>query len=1124
MKTNPPILSAVARPRNIIISGTNFWNPGDDFVRDGVIGVLRETFSGEPLNFLFYNFNADFFPQDKFAGIGNYLAKGDLEKYRDFVDAIVIAGLSAGDEIKDLYRWVVANGLAEKVCLIGAGYENDYVARNIAHEPEATIFRQARIVIGRTARTPEFIQAGGIPYHHLNCPAILSVPEVKLVPAGKPIERIGFSIQLPHGDGLANQSCDRKLYELAVSVLRDLARDYAVEVVAHHKTEYFHFLHLLRGENIPVIFSSFYQDLHQIYPRYDLVITTRLHSSLFANGHGIPGIVLNDTDRHTHTLDGFEHSTWVCNRESFDQAFSRWTSADLAAVARELENFKADLLAAYLAALRPVMTSGLPASSTNEAAQPQPVGLGCNPQAQATVPATLPEPKPENELPAVSVFGKNLPVHFFTIVLNGQPFIRHHIEAFKNLPFAWHWHIVEGVAELNHDTGWSKATGGKIPDQLHRGGLSLDGTTEYLDALQKEFPENVTLYRLPAGKFWDGKCAMVNAPLANLGEDALLWQVDADELWTYSQIIRARALFLAHPEKTAALFYCHYFVGPDLVVASRNTYGNYEHEWLRIWRYQPGDRWATHEPPRLCRGKLDLASINPFRHAETEAMGLVFQHFAYATEAQLRFKESYYGYAGAVAQWRKLQQAETFPLNLSDFFAWVKDAAVVNTAASLGLNRLAPDGWFGLPVAKSPGPLDAARRILFVRTDSIGDAVLASAMLEPLRRQNPRAQLAVLCQHHVADLYTACPFVDSIICYDAKKMDILGERQQILDEIAAFSPDLILNSIRSRERLSDELTLSFPGARHIAIAGDLNNTSEAVREAFRRHYELVIPTPDAHRAELERHADFLRGLGIAASRLNPVVWTSPENEALADAFFEQQQLNPARTIALFPGAQYQMRIYHHYADAVKHLHGFRFLIFGDATQNPLAEELEQQLPGRTINLCGCTTLRETAALLRRCRLYLGAESAGAHIACAVGVPNVVLLGGGHFGRFMPYSPLTSAVVLPLDCFGCNWRCRYDSAHCIANLTPEVVKAAVTDALKAPRQKPAIFAQMNDLESTGLHLPPALAAWLNPEAVDFVPVAPDLPASGDDWLAGLQMNWQPPVDGQPKFAACDVEAV
>ena len=142
-------------------------------MRDGIIRVLREVFPGELLNFLFYNFNADFFPQSKFSGIANFISEGDLEKYRDAVDAVIIVGVPAGDEMKDLYCWIVANGLEEKVCLLGASYENSYVAHYISQEPEATIFRKARIVTGRTAKTPEFIQTAGIPYHHINLPLFL---------------------------------------------------------------------------------------------------------------------------------------------------------------------------------------------------------------------------------------------------------------------------------------------------------------------------------------------------------------------------------------------------------------------------------------------------------------------------------------------------------------------------------------------------------------------------------------------------------------------------------------------------------------------------------------------------------------------------------------------------------------------------------------------------------------------------------------------------------------------------------------------------------------------------------------------------------------------------------------
>ena len=53
--------------------------------------------------------------------------------------------------------------------------------------------------------------------------------------------------------------------------------------------------------------------------------------------------------------------------------------------------------------------------------------------------------------------------------------------------------------------------------------------------------------------------------------------------------------------------------------------------------------------------KTDIAKINPFTQDEMERAGAVFHHFAYASESQLQFKEVYYGYRDARAQWRALQ-------------------------------------------------------------------------------------------------------------------------------------------------------------------------------------------------------------------------------------------------------------------------------------------------------------------------------------------------------------------------------------------------------------------------------------------------------------------------------------
>ena len=56
--------------------------------------------------------------------------------------------------------------------------------------------------------------------------------------------------------------------------------------------------------------------------------------------------------------------------------------------------------------------------------------------------------------------------------------------------------------------------------------------------------------------------------------------------------------------------------------------------------------------------------------------------------------------------------------------------------------------------------------------------------------------------------------------------------------------------------------------------------------------------------------------------------------------------------------------------------------------------------------------------------------------------DVVIVGGGHFGRFFPYSSLTSIVCLPLECFDCNWHCKYLTPYCTKAIAPEVIIKAV----------------------------------------------------------------------------------
>jgi hypothetical protein len=282
--------------------------------------------------------------------------------------------------------------------------------------------------------------------------------------------------------------------------------------------------------------------------------------------------------------------------------------------------------------------------------------------------------------------GADLPVHFLTIVLNGMPFLPRILETFRQLPFRWHWHVVEGVAELDFDTAWSKASGGHVPTWAHKDGLSVDGTSEFLDRMAAEESGRVTIYRNEGRKPFLGKIDMVNRPVTNISEPCLLWQVDADELWTASQLEAARAAFLRDPRRNAARYWSWYFVGPGLVTSTRHCYGNDQRrDGLRTWRFEPGMLFFSHEPPILGNPQpdgriVDVGASNAFTADEMEREGAVFQHHAWATLEQARFKQAYYGYEAAADAWRALQAQPTFPVKLREYFPWVSDDSVVDRA------------------------------------------------------------------------------------------------------------------------------------------------------------------------------------------------------------------------------------------------------------------------------------------------------------------------------------------------------------------------------------------------------------------------------------------------------------
>ena len=261
--------------------------------------------------------------------------------------------------------------------------------------------------------------------------------------------------------------------------------------------------------------------------------------------------------------------------------------------------------------------------------------------------------------------------------------------------------------------------------------------------------------------------------------------------------------------------------------------------------------------------------------------------------------------------------------------------------------------------------------------------------------------------------------------------------------------------------MSDILTLASGAAVKIGWNASAVDVPAAVRAEHNRLYTVLVEPRTAQATELQRHEQFLQALGGSATGLAPRVWTTPEDEAAAEQWFLTNRIESSNAVALFCGAQESVRHYESYGMALAPLcreQELTVIALGSAADAEINQRNLAALPARTVNLSGQLTIRQAAAVLRRCRLAVGAETGLAHLACAVGTQNVVLLGGGHFGRFMPYSGKTVIAALPLACSGCNWRCQHQRPHCVQDLSPEVLHQAIRVAWNGDSTRPRVVVQ------------------------------------------------------------------
>jgi ADP-heptose:LPS heptosyltransferase len=114
------------------------------------------------------------------------------------------------------------------------------------------------------------------------------------------------------------------------------------------------------------------------------------------------------------------------------------------------------------------------------------------------------------------------------------------------------------------------------------------------------------------------------------------------------------------------------------------------------------------------------------------------------------------------------------------------------------------------------------------------------------------------------------------------------------------------------------------------------------------------------------------------------------------------------------------------------------IVFGGPAEVPLAKGLIQEW-GRGACAAGALDVRQTAAALAHCRLFVGNDTGAMHLAAAVRTPCVVLFAAQDWpGRWYPYGSGHIVLRRPVSCEGCRLReCTKEGMRCLKEITVEM---------------------------------------------------------------------------------------
>ncbi|MHB9155945.1 MAG: lipopolysaccharide heptosyltransferase II [Endomicrobiales bacterium] len=340
-------------------------------------------------------------------------------------------------------------------------------------------------------------------------------------------------------------------------------------------------------------------------------------------------------------------------------------------------------------------------------------------------------------------------------------------------------------------------------------------------------------------------------------------------------------------------------------------------------------------------------------------------------------------------------------------------------------------------------------KILIVQPSRIGDVLFSLPTAAALRKRFPNAWIGWFVDERCAPLLEGCADIDEVIVFDRGRVSLpylLGLRRQLHERRLDLSIDL-------HGLFKSALMVALAGAR-FRIASSSTNGMRELSWLFSR--EIRPPEKETHC--VDRHLAVARYLGAPDGKPEYHINVGDkERKKIEELLLVPGEASGRPLVAVHPGGGWLSRRWspERYCALIGRVLSetdARVVLVGGkeggAGEKGLNEKILSRVKGngqRVADLTGLLSLKELAALLLKSTAFVANEAGPLHLAAALNVPSVALLGPTDPARTGPHGGNVRILRHTVDCQPCRER-SCPRRTCMDLITVDEVFNAVKDRL------------------------------------------------------------------------------